>query len=254
MNLTIPLMSLLILNFTPVAALNLTCATRNDRSVSYQLRENDRRCEGVQPKNISSGFEFVSFTLGNLKDSPDLSLQVPDVMNGRKPVIHVLAEKSDYQLDPIDLPDAGDQFKFQWSNAVLNELKLNPNRLRATAKFRSGSQLVYAPVRWDQNRAKTTRYNLVFVTGNQRLKNLKFEIHDMKSIASAKLEPIYTESRSRVYQKGAAIPFTWNGKNQNGKDVSTGRYRLEVEYTLGNSPSSERSAFIIYHDPKWLKP
>ena len=62
MNLTIPLMSLLILNFTPVAALNLPCATRNDRTVSYQLREKDRRCEGVQPINIISGKSLLIVT------------------------------------------------------------------------------------------------------------------------------------------------------------------------------------------------
>lgn len=221
----------------PCAKLN------NPRSTAYGLRDQDRRCEGIQATDISGDFSLISLTLGQIQPAKKLSLQVPDRANRQQPVVRVRSREKNYQLEPLEFRYSGGLFQAQWSDDVVKAEGISLNSLRATAFVRSGSQPVYLPVILSR---KSQQYQIV-LSSERRAKVTVFQI-----LRNSKV--IYNSPRNTFQPKGQ-ITFRWNGRDQTGNPASTGRYELRVKADLeqDNSPPQPASVRIAFeHDPKWL--
>lgn len=240
-----------LLNLTPeyLSAQSPPCPKLNNaQSTAYSLREQDRRCEGIQATDISGDFSLISLTLGQVQPASILklqvpALQVPDRANRQQPTVRVRSREKNYQLDPLEFRYRNGLFQVQWSDYIIRTEGIPLNSLRATAAVRSGTQLVYLPVLFSRG---ARQYQMV-LSSERRAKIPLFQI-----LRNGKV--VYNQSRTTFQPKGQ-ITFHWDGRDQTGKSAPAGRYELRVKAELeqDNAPPQPASVGIAFeHDPRWL--
>jgi flagellar basal-body rod modification protein FlgD len=241
MNYKIILASLLILNVShlPAAAY---CPEGNPRTTNYIHRKTPNRCEGIKPEPISgNSLTLISIVTQNLVNyGKTLTLQIPQIRDGKNPqvVVQSFGDNYRYQLNDLSLSNNDSRFSFSWDTYVLREAKIPVNKLRAVASYSLGSQPVYVPVILGQTSGK---YEFVFYS-EDRVRFTTFEILPQGEKA------IYSTSRSNP-KKGETI-FTWDG------NAPAGRYELRYVAFIErrNEPSDRIEREIVFeHNPNWLK-
>jgi hypothetical protein len=248
MNSNFLLMSLLLLSLSPLTAQSAQseyCAKGNLKTTDYQLRENDgnRRCEGIQRRQIGRSLELVSLTVGRLQESNPLMLKIHGSQKNQPKVV-VRHPAKNYQLDNLTLTYGNDFFQMQWSDAVLKMAGISANSLFATAEILpSGTNT--SPIRIPVIlNSKDGKYEFIFQCSECEVKIKTFKISNAKN-QGMKCENNIGDSRSPR--------FFCDGRN-----APQDKYRLHVSYDIKLSDSSnyESSAPIVTefkHDPKWLK-
>lgn len=240
----------LSLSFKLPPAQAQTCqALGNNESTAYTLRrDNDQRCEGIRNPTVSGGLELISFTIGTLsnpgKDNR-FTLQVPSRAKGQFPRIIVRYPQKNYQLDPIYFVLRGNFFEFKWSKAVLDNVRIPLNGLRATAYSLAGSQPNWVPVIFSNS-----NYYRIIYSYNRAFKITQFQIRRKNSKFVCKGTLVYSRPPTTL-QLNKQIPFAWNGQK-----AEAGRYELctEAELELENRSFDKVTSYITFaHDPKWLK-
>lgn len=235
------LLSLLLLEFMPPAVQAQVCSKGNTQSTAYIQREDDKRCEGITPIDASGSFSIISLTIGRITTlSNALKIEVP---SSNPPKVRVRSFAKNYQLDPIALRPNGSRHEFQWSNFVLKNENIPVNSLRATA-YVSAGQIVYVPVIFSRSAGK---YDIVLSSDRRA------SITEFKIVQKGKV--IYNTTRTDFQPKGQ-IPFTWNGRSNDGKLAPAGWYELRVNAKLEQDDSPPRPASVnitFSHNPQWLQ-
>ncbi len=218
-----------------------SCPQGNTQSTAYIQRESDKRCEGISPLDVSGSFSLISFTTGRISSlSNPLKLEVP---SSNPPKVRVQSFAKNYQLDPIALRPNGSRHQFYWDNFVLRNANIPAHSLRATA-YVSAGQRVYVPVIFSPAAGK---YDIVLSSDRRA------SITEFKIVQKGKV--IYSTSRTDFQPKGQ-IPFTWNGRGNDGKLAPAGWYELRVNAKLeqDDSPPKPASVNITFsHNPQWLQ-
>lgn len=137
-------LGLLLLGLSPLAA--QACPIGNPNSLAY-IRRDENRCEGLRDRNISSGFELISFATTNLGDAypSSLMIRVPGTGNTR-PAIVVQSFEKNYRLDNLNSAQSNGSYAFALNTTVLERAKIPTRSLRATAYITRNSSPVYFPV------------------------------------------------------------------------------------------------------------
>ena len=239
--LLINLVILIASSLFPQTAQAQSCPQGNPQSTAYMQRENDKRCEGISPIDVSGSFSLISLSIGRISNlSNPLKLEVP---SSKQPKVRVRSFTQNYQLDPIALNQNGSRHQFQWDNFVLRNANIPADSLRATA-YVSAGQIVYVPVIFSPAAGK---YDIVLNS------NRRASITEFKIVQKGKV--IYKTSRTD-FQPPGQIPFTWNGRNNDGKLAPAGWYELRVTAKLeqDDSPPKPASVNITFsHNPQWLQ-
>ncbi|MGK7932887.1 MAG: hypothetical protein AB4041_15865 [Microcystaceae cyanobacterium] len=224
-------LTLSLLNY---ASLNAqTCPKGNPSSVAYQRRD-DNRCEGTNPRPISTTFSLISYSIGQPKDYPEmLNIRIPKTSNDSPNVI-IQSYVKNYRLDQLklDTNNSNTYFTFDLkTKPVLEKAKIPLKSLLATATLNRNSREVYYPVILGK---PINSYNIVIFSSQQR----SFPIVELRrngQTVSSNLTP------KRIPKEGQ-IKFTWESGN-----ASQGRYELYLKDNNGR----ERS-FYLEHNPNWL--
>ena len=134
--------------FGSALAQGVPCGPKGkDRSTLYQERQEMRRCEGVEPKEIAaSGIRLANFTIGvprftrSLDGGQEIRLRIPP--SGRAtpdPEVWVVETTRNYKMKPLAYSQAPDRWRdFSWGASVLHQLSIQPEQLRATALLKGG--------------------------------------------------------------------------------------------------------------------
>ncbi len=235
--------SLILLPLLAQPANPQPCASGNHRSISYQLRQNDRRCEGIKPFDVSGGgLSLVSLNVGslNLSRSP-LTLQVPYRGQTTQPEVRIqsLYANKNYRLVPLELQPKGSWWQFQWPNEVLKRTQIPADTLQALASIQSGTKTVYLPVIF--NRAAGI-YTFT-LWSDRRVRIPTWQIRYRGTVV---------DKRSlRGFQPAGERTFTWDGRRAN-----PGQYELLVQYEIEQAnaaPEAKTLSLTFEHDPKWLQ-
>jgi hypothetical protein len=237
------LLSFLLLSIMPPSVQAQSCSRGNTQFTAYMQRENDKRCEGVSPIDVSGAFSLISLSIGRIANlSNPLKLEVPS-SNPPKVRVRSFAFAKNYQLDPIALRPKGLRHQFYWDNFVLRNANIPVNSLRAIAYVNAG-RIVYVPVIFSPSAGK---YDIVLSSDRRA------SITVLKIVQKGKV--IYSTSRTEFQPKGQ-IPFTWNGRNNDGKLAPAGWYELHVNAKLEQDDSPPRPASVnitFSHNPQWLQ-
>ncbi|OUC15068.1 MAG: hypothetical protein B0A82_08815 [Alkalinema sp. CACIAM 70d] len=243
------LFTFLLLN---VGAFNVqaqSCPTSANEQKFYQLRENNgnRRCEGIQKRQIGSSLDVASLTVGRLQSGDSLSLKVPVPPGGTEPVLSVRELEQNYVLDKVKWDRNSGWYEMRWSANVLNLKNVNipPERLLALAEVQpsgSNSLSVLVPVILNSN---DKRYEIVFRCEGceARIKNNKIEV----SAGNEKMSCTENKGNSQV------LRFYCDGKTK-----PAGKYKISIDYDVKPTLSSRYEStppLVRYfrHNPQWLK-
>jgi hypothetical protein len=216
---------------------------------SHQLRENNgnRRYEGIKRRQIGSGLDLVSLTVGRLQPSDTLYLKVPVTPGKIEPVLLVHEPEKNYVLDKVKWDFNNGWYAMKWSADVLKlkSVDISPDRLLAVAKVPlsgSNSQPVLVPVFLNSN---DKRYEIVFRCEGceARVKQNQIEISD----GDKKMSCTKNNGNSQV------LRFYCDGKA-----APVGKYKISIAYDVKPTQSSKYesvSPLIRYfrHNPQWLK-
>lgn len=244
MNYKVIFTSLLILSFSCFKA-QASCPQGNPKSTDYIRRQTPSRCEGIKPEPISgNSLKFISIATRNITSfGNNLTLQVPQLKGGNKPVVTIksLGNNYLYQLDDLSFSQNRERFIFSWSTDVLKKLNIPASSLRAAAFYNLDDQPVYIPVILGQT---SGQYEFVFYSEN-RVRFTTFQI-----ISKGK-------NKSSVYRASSPNPrdgepiFTWDGRKS-----PAGRYEIYyiAKIDQRNGPSERIERRITFeHNPNWLK-
>lgn len=238
----LPFLALSLISLLTQPAQTQNCSKGNLQETAYMQRDNDKRCEGLGSVDRTGSLELISLTIGQMTTLSDsLKLQVPN-RNNQQPKVRVRAFPQNYQLDPIAFRTQGSRYQFQWSNEVMRAAKIDPASLRAIA-FVNAERLIYLPVIF----SPAPKYDIILNT-NSRAKISEFKILQNN-------QTIYTSSRPNFQPKGQ-IPFTWNGRTNDGKPAPAGLYQLRITAQLERDDAPPETASInitFAHNPQWLK-
>ena len=233
------LSSLILFSLNSLTADAQVCPSGNPQGTAYILREQPKRCEGIQASEISGSFGLISLTTGRIpSNSNPLRLEVPSSLN-QIPTVKVRYPQKYYYLDPIEIPYKNNRFQIEWSNYVLRTEGIPFDSVYATAFVNNGSQIVYIPVILEK---PSGLYNIVLWT-NRRAKIIDFQIRRENQL-------IFQTSRPTFQAKGP-ISFPWDGRN-----LPAGRYQLLIKAELEqvDEPPIPATVNISFeHNPQWLK-
>jgi hypothetical protein len=245
------LFTFLLLNAGSFSAQAQPCLPRANQPTpaSYQMRENNgnRRCEGIKKRQIGSGLDLVSLTIGRLQPNNTLYLKVPVTPGRVEPVLLVHEPEKNYVLDKVKWNFNNGWYEMKWSADVLKleSVGISPDRLLAVAKVLpsgSSSQSVLVPVILNSN---NNRYEIVFRCEGceARVKQNQIEV----SSGNGKMSCTKNSGNSQV------LRFFCDGKT-----APTGKYKIFIAYDVKPIQSSKYesiSPLIHYfrHNPQWLK-
>lgn len=230
------------------------CKPGSARNTAYMQRDGDKRCEGITtPQASLPDFGLSSLSIGQLQDSPNLALTIPKAPRLSQPKVRIQAitpstkpnvanRDKYYQLDPLALKDGGQQWQFQWTNAILSQENIPLTKLRGIAQAEPGN--IILPIRF----SSSPTYDLRIYTGN-RTKTITFRIIDSKNVT------VYS-SKPKTNQPGTEVAFSWDGRTTQNKPAPAGRYtlRLDAEVERPNVPADRRQDTRQFeHNPAWLK-
>ncbi|MGK7932117.1 MAG: FlgD immunoglobulin-like domain containing protein [Microcystaceae cyanobacterium] len=236
------LIFLLFLTFllSPSFTYAQNCERGDTRKSDYMLRQDDERCEGLNPDAASNAFGLNSFTIGQLQLTEKLTLAIPKVPNLGEPTIIVKSRQKYYQLIPLELKEDGQQWEFEWSYEVLDNEKISPQTVRGLATVNN----TIIPV--DFNSSASPIYHIDIYTGGNALE-ITLIITDPNN------NLVYEERLTN--QLGEEVNFTWNGRTPSNQPSPQGRYKVRVKATV----EQQGAASIDYdvtrqfeHNPQWL--
>jgi flagellar basal-body rod modification protein FlgD len=233
---------LLLLNFGVVTPLVVAqdCPTGNPRRSNYMLRSDDRRCEGINDILASRDFGLTSLTIGKLSSTGKLQLTIPNVLN-QEPKVRVQSVQKGYQLDALEFKKTDKEWQFSWNDEVIQREKISRSSLRSLATINN----VVIPIRYD-NLPKPS-YNIhIYTGGNSEYITL--------NIKERNGDIVYSKTLKNKPRK--EVSFAWDGKNQQGQILPTGRYKLEVfakVEQLNSAPEDLSYNVLFEHNPTWLK-
>lgn len=242
--LILPAVSLLLALalISPTASQTSPCQPGNTRNTAYMQRNNDKRCEGITTPNASrSDFGLRSLAIGQLANTSNLSLTIPKLANQPQPKLQIQSTQRYYQLDPLALNDAGNQWRFQWPNTILRKENIPLSNLRSLAEV--GDARIVLPVQL----SRSPNYDLRIYTGN-RTQTITLTILDPKGAK------VHTQTKTN--QPGTEVAFTWNGRTRQNQPVAAGRYTLRINAKIErpNAPAESRQTTRQFeHDPAWLQ-
>ncbi|MBE9007326.1 hypothetical protein IQ259_20205 [Fortiea sp. LEGE XX443] len=246
MNYKIILASLVILTLShlPAAA---SCPEGRPNTTDYIRRKSPNRCEGIKEELLSgNSLTLISIVTRNIASyGKTLTLQVPQIRNGKNPqvIVQSFGDNYRYQLDDLLLSNNNSRFRFSWNTYVLRQAKIPANTLRASASYLLGSQKVYVPVILGQSSGK---YEFAFYS-ESRVKFTSFKI--VKIDSKNKETTVY--STTQPNPKSGETVFTWDGRN-----APSGRYKIHYVAFIEqrNQPSERIERPIEFeHNPNWLK-
>lgn len=243
------LFTFLLLNVGSFSVQAQPCQPRANKLESYQLRENNgnRRCEGIQKRQIGSSLDVASLTVGRLQPSDPLYLKVPRTPGKTEPVLSVYEPEKNYVLDKVKWDFNSGWYEMKWSANVLNlkSVSIPPDRLLAVAEVPpsgSNSQSVLVPVILNSN---DKRYEIVFRCEGceARVKNNQIEV----SSGNERMSCTKNNGNSQV------LRFYCDGKT-----APAGKYKISIYYDVKPTQSFKYesvSPLIRYfrHNPQWLK-
>ncbi len=223
--------SLFIVN--TISFIAYACPVGNARSLAY-IRRDDNRCEGLRDRNISSRFELIAFSTGEVNNySNILKIRVPGTTTKIQPIIKLQSLFRNYLLDQFQSMDHSSEFTFDLkTNPVLQRANIPANSLLPLAFIEQNSKRNYYPVILDK---ASDSYKIVIYTPEYRTFP-KVEIRQNGKLIPSNLKP-------RNIADNGAIVFYWEAKN-----TPPGTYNFYLEDGDGKSLS-----FSLKHNPNWLK-
>jgi flagellar basal-body rod modification protein FlgD len=234
---------LLLLNFGVVTPLAVAqdCPPGNPRRSNYMLRSDDRRCEGINDILVSRDFGLTSLTIGKLSSTGKIQLTIPNFSN-QEPKVRVQSATKGYQLDALEFKKTGNEWQFSWNDEVIQREKISRSSLRSLATINNN---VVIPIRYG-NLPKSS-YNIHIYTGGNS-ESITLNIKERNG------DIVY--SKTLKNKPGKEVSFAWDGKNQQGQILPTGRYVLEVfakVEQLNSAPEDLSYNVLFEHNPTWLK-
>lgn len=223
---------ILICLFLSIYPLNAeTCPTKANNFYAYQRRDNNR-CEGIKTREISSKFDLIAYSTGQINNYPEiLKIRIPKTSN-QEPKITILSYVQNYLLDQLKLSQDQQYFLFNLkTKPILQKTNIPPKTLRATATLRENSRNVFYPVILNQ---ATKTYNIVLYSSAKRsfpVVELRYQGNPFPS----NLKPIKTP-------QDREIKLQWNYQN-----APKGLYELYLK----DNNDQERS-FYLQHNPQWF--
>jgi len=238
----LPIGLLTLLLYSHSSAQAQTCDVGNTKDTAYILREGDKRCEGMNAQPLNSSFSIKSFSIGRIATlSNFLKLQIPVNQPPQTPPKVIVLAPQNYQLDPLQLTSKKTGYEFQWSKYVIENAKIDPQKLLATAFLNLGTR-VYLPVILGQS----NKYDIVLFSGRPATIT-EFKI-------TQKNQEIYKTSLNSKFKD--QIPLTWNGLSSKGKTAPAGTYELSItaqQEQINAPPRSINMSIAFQHNPEWLK-
>ena len=144
MNWKLLIVNLSFLCFIPLTA--QACPSGNPKSHAYIRRENNR-CEGLTSRNVSSGFDLISFSTGELSNNYPSELKIRVPMKGKKaPELQLESYYRRYLLDEITLQPDANGFNFPLKTTILEEAGIPSQTLRALSHINRNGNIIYFPV------------------------------------------------------------------------------------------------------------
>lgn len=242
MNLKILALSLSLWSLGTLAA--QACPSGRSTALSYIRRDNNR-CEGIRRNfPVSRAPGLTSLTLRGISGSYNntITLRVPrpsGVASSGAPDVSVRALSDRYQLDELRLVSRTDSYNFNWSTYVLREAEVDPDELRALARF-IGAGTYYVPVVLG---GAAPEYEFAFHTSDEaRFTDFAIRCNG---------QTMYQTSQAS-FRTGEII-FNWNGRNRNGRMQPGGRCQLNYEVELESRNRTFRRQLDFEHTPDWLR-
>lgn len=246
----------LLLGLTPAHAQpNCPSPLLNNPS-GYSLRDLEKsseRCEGVNRRSPVSQSRISLRSLLLYKTDRDsypsnLTLEVPKTQytkDGSYPIVRILAEDQDYQMDPrapLTL-NPRNHFSFAWPTTILTTLKVKPEDLRAYATASPTGDKIHLPVRLDTG---ADSYRITLYTTDP-VKFTKISISPQ-----GQSDPIFTHQQP-LFQKGEHT-FKWPALDLNTqKPLPEGLYELKYVARPQNVDTDQEGSLTFYHHPDWVR-
>lgn len=249
--------SLLILSLIVVTVKAEPNCDKPNPFYSWGLRSNPPRCEGLNDKEPTHGkpLEFLSLVIRRLSQEEvaklpkTIFLEVPKVKNAEIREWKMIGKSSissgsDYILNKFPPPKDN---KFEWPSDVLKEALKNSQipikNLYPKATAILNSKNFYLPVTLGPG-DNPGKYEFVWASTES------FSITRIEIYKIGKKDLIYVKPFNKNNRGHAPFIFTWDGKDNDGKEAGIGTYR--IDFVGKRDGRSLDESYLFYHDSKLL--